>query len=311
MAEMELEMINKPASETPLELVSSSEKRYHSLVNDLATRVKKNGKIRVILLAGPSGSGKTTTANLLSDALVALGEESMVVSLDDFYRNSDDPEYPRLETGERDFEAVEALDLPFLTKTLSDIAASREFVLPRYDFKAGGRAEVRKIPAMPGGCVIIEGLHALNPKVFFGLPKERLLKIFISVSTNVNDGGVRIISGRKLRFLRRMIRDSLYRGADAERTLALWRNVLVGEDKYLYPHRHNADFSFDTFHPFELSVMRPFAEKLITPEIAASDEYASTVLTAIRRVCPIDVDLVPDTSLIREFIPGGKYEALY
>ena len=311
MSEINLEDINRMAKESPLELVRVSEQRYHSLVSGLATRVKKDGQIRVILLAGPSGSGKTTTANLLSDALIGAGEECMVVSLDDFYRNCDDPQYPRLESGERDFETVEALDLPFLTKTLADIALSRPFLLPKYDFKSAKRTEVRKIPAMPHGCVIIEGLHALNPKVFADLPSERLLKIFISVSTNVNEGGVRIISGRKVRFLRRMIRDSLYRGADAERTLSLWKNVLAGEDKYLYPHRNNADVSFDTFHPFELSVMRPFAEKLISAELASKEEYAGKVLDAVTRVLPLQMDLVPDTSLIREFIPGGKYEALY
>ena len=311
MSEINIEEINRMAKESPHELVRISEQRYHSLVRDVAIRVKKNEQIRVVLLAGPSGSGKTTTANLLADALKAAGEESMVVSLDDFYRNSDDPTYPRLDNGERDFETVDALDLPFLTKTLADIAASRFFLLPRYDFKVARRTEVRKIPAMPHGCVIIEGLHALNPKVFSDLPSECLLKVFISVSTNLNEGGVRIISGRKVRFLRRMIRDSLYRGADAERTLALWKNVLVGEDKYLYPFRHNADLSFDTFHPFELSVMRSFAERLISAELAAREEYAGIVLDAITRVHPLGADLVPDTSLIREFIPGGKYEALY
>lgn len=311
MSEMNLEDINRMAKESPLELVRTSEQRYRSLVSNLASRVKKNEEIRVILLAGPSGSGKTTTANLLSDALISAGEESMVVSLDDFYRNSDDPQYPRLKNGERDFETVDALDLPFLIKTLADIAAGRPFLLPKYDFKLAKRTEVRKIPAMPHGCVIIEGLHALNPKVFSDLSKDKLLKIFISVSTNVNEGGVRIISGRKVRFLRRMIRDSLYRGADAERTLSLWKNVLIGEDKYLYPHRNNADVSFDTFHPFELSVMRSFAQRLISSELASREEYAAKVLDAINRVVALDAHIVPETSLIREFIPGGKYEALY
>ena len=108
-----------------------------------------------------------------------------------------------------------------------------------------------------------------------------------------------------------MIRDSIYRNATAERTLAMWENVLVGEDKYLYPHRHNADVSFDTFHAFELCVMRKFAEELISDELAARNAYAGAVLDAIRQVTPLDISLVPDGSLIREFIPGGKYEALY
>lgn len=311
MAEMDLSYINKQAQTAPRELVEGSEKRYHSLVEELASRVKKNAEIRIILLAGPSGSGKTTTANLLADSLLSLGEECVVVSLDDFYRDATDAEYPKLDDGTRDFEAVDALDLPLLGITLSDIAAGKKFTVPRYDFKLGCRTELRECPAMPHGCVIIEGIHALNPRVFESLPTEKTLKLFISVSTNVNVGGVRIISGRKVRFLRRMVRDSIYRNSSAERTLELWENVLAGEDKYLYPHRHNADVCFDTFHPFELCVMRPFAERLISEELAAENSYAAVVLDAIKQVEPLGVSLVPDTSLIREFIPGGKYESLY
>lgn len=311
MAEMNLSYINEQARTAPAELVKASEERYHSLIGELASRVKKNGEIRIILLAGPSGSGKTTTANLLADALKASGEDSVVVSLDDFYRDADDPKYPRLEDGSRDFETVEALDLDALNEALVDIAAGRAFMVPKYDFKVARRVRVSEHEAMPHGCVIIEGIHALNPLVFGKVPKEKSLKLFISVSTNVNAGGVRIISGRKVRFLRRMIRDSIYRNASAERTLALWENVLVGEDKYLYPNRHHADVSFDTFHPFELCVMRQFARKLISTELAGKNEYAKTVLDAIMQVEPLDISLVPESSLIREFIPGGSYEQLY
>ena len=206
MAEMNLQDINKMAKYSARELVRASEERYHTLISDVAARVKKNDNIRIILLAGPSGSGKTTTANLLSDALKTAGRESMVISLDDFYRNSDDPMYPRMENGERDFETVDALNIGELEKMLLDVANLRPFFLPKYDFKQGRRTSLFRHEPIKDGCVIIEGLHALNPKIFSHLPSDRLFKMFISVSTNVNDGGVRILSGRKVRFLRRMIR---------------------------------------------------------------------------------------------------------
>ena len=135
--------------------------------------------------------------------------------------------------------------------------------------------------------------------------------MFISVSTNVNDGEDRLISGRKIRFVRRMVRDSIYRGADAEKTLSMWKNVLIGEDEHLYPNRKYADIEYDTFHAYEPGVMSPFAERLISPELAERDPYAGTVLTALKRVKKIPESLVPNGSLIREFIPGGKYEDLY
>ena len=108
-----------------------------------------------------------------------------------------------------------------------------------------------------------------------------------------------------------MVRDSIYRNADARRTLSMWKNVLRGEDIYLYPHRDNADISFNTFHSFELGIMRPFVLKLISDGLAQEDVYAKTVKDALSEVFPIDISYLPDNSLIREFVPGGIYENLY
>ena len=311
MAEIRVEDINLGARQNPSALINTAEESYHGTISSVADKIADDGRIKVVFLAGPSGAGKTTTANLLSDYVKARVGDCMVVSLDDFYRNADDPEYPRFENGERNFEAIEALDLPMLSKTISDMASGMPFELPKYDFKVGGRTMMRSYDGIGSGCVIIEGLHALNPLVFSSIPDENSLKIFISVSTNITKRGDRILSGRKIRFVRRMIRDSLYRGATAQRTLDFWSGVLHGEDKYLYPTRKYADVNINTFHPFELSVMRPFAIDLISEELAEKEPYAETVLSAIKSVVPISIELVPDDSLIREFIPGGKYEHLY
>lgn len=311
MAELELKNLNKETSESAEALIAAAELEYKNKVREIAEHIAKNPEIRIILLAGPSGSGKTTSANLIADAIEHMGRESIVVSLDDFYRDSIDPEYPRFESGERDFESPDALHIPDLVATLEKIADGEAFSVPKYDFKVGGRVSLSHHEPMHGGVVIIEGLHALNPKIFSLLPEERLYKIFISVSTNVNDGDRRILSGRKIRFVRRMVRDSIYRGADANRTLSMWKNVLLGEDKYLYPNRQYANLSFDTFHKFELGVMRPLAEELITDELSEREPYAKTVKDALSAVLPISEALVPEDSLIREFIPGGKYEHLY
>ena len=311
MAEIDIEKINKQAEGKPLAFVRECEKKYKDFTRDVATRVAKNDKIRIILLAGPSGSGKTTTANMLADELRRLGLSSFVISLDDFYRDSSDPEYPKLESGERDLESVEALNLADIEKTLTKIAEGEDFTVPRFDFKLGRRAELRNFEKIEHGCVIIEGLHAMNPKIFEQLPPDKILRIFISVSTNVNEKGKRILSGRKLRFTRRMVRDSIYRGADAERTLEMWGNVIAGEEKYLYPYRQFADIDFNTFHEYEPCVMREYAEKLISKELADKNSYASTVISALTKVTPINEDLVPDDSLLREFITGGIYEEFY
>lgn len=311
MAEIEISQINKRAKEEPLSMILDEEKRYKDFTADIADRVAKNSKIRIILLAGPSGSGKTTTANILADGIRARGLSCIVISLDDFYRSPKDADYPRLPNGECDFESVEALNLSDIEDTLTAIASGEDFEVPKYDFRKERRVSVTKYEKILHGCVIIEGLHALNPKIFEHLPKEKILRVFISVSTNINEGGVRILSGRKLRFVRRMVRDSIYRGADAKRTLNMWFNVLSGEDKYLYPYRKYADVDFNTFHAFEPGVMRPYAEKLIDSALSEESEYANTVIQALKQALPIDENLVPDDSLIREFISEGKYEEFY
>jgi len=310
MAEIMLEKINDAVRDNFEALVLREEDKYSTRVSEVARRIVDED-VRVLLLAGPSGSGKTTTANLISDAIKELGEESMVVSLDDFYRNSDDPYYPRLSNGERDYECPEALMLSEVRDVVAKIKRGETFEIPKYNFKVGARTYVKRYDAKPHSCVVIEGLHALNPEICEGLDTGGVLKLFVSVSTNVNYEGERLISGRKARFVRRMVRDSIYRNADAEKTLEMWQNVLSAEDIYLYPYKASADMAFDTFHLFELSVMKPFVMRLISEELAGRDAYAATVLSAMRKIEEKSDAGVPDNSLIREFLPGGKYEHLY
>ena len=130
--------------------------------------------------------------------------------------------------------------------------------------------------------------------------------MFISVSTNVTVDGKRIISGRKLRFIRRVVRDFYYRGMSADRTYQVWQSVLAGEDKYLYPYRHLANVTLNTFHPCELAVMKPFAVPVLET-LAENNDYTDTVKNAVKQFFTVTEEEVLDTlskrSLLREFIP--------
>lgn len=311
MAEISMQELNNLATQDLAETIARVDGAYHQKIEEIADRVKASGKVRIILLAGPSGSGKTTTANFLSDAIKRRGFKSFVISLDDFYRNSTDPAYPKNEQGERDYECVDALDIKLIIDTLEKIADGEAFSLPKYDFKVGACVKNTPYEPLGDGCVVIEGLHAMNPRIYDPLPHEKVLKMFISVSTNVTDGGEVILSGKKLRFVRRLVRDSIYRGADAYRTLGMWQGVLDGEVKYLYPFRDLADVTMNTFHDYELALMKPFVERLLTDEVVKSSEYAAIVKATYDKSVAIDQSCVSDYSLLREFIPGGVYESLY
>lgn len=311
MANIDLYWLNDLLCNDPVGAVQMAEDEYHTRVEGIADYLVAHPTVRVILIAGPSGSGKTTSANLIKDAITRKGRPTIVVSLDDFYRDSSDPDYPLQPDGDRDYECPESLHLDEVAKTLLAISRGEPFYIPKYDFKVGGRVELNRHEPTENGCVIIEGLHALNPKISKDLPADAVVKIFISVSTNIYENSIEILSGRKMRFLRRMVRDNLYRGADAARTLSMWHDVLAAEDVYLYPYKKDADLAFDTFHEFEPGVMKPHAMRLLTEEIVNADPYAKIVRDAVEKLAFLDERLVPEDSLIKEFIPGGKYEDVY
>lgn len=314
MAERELREINRLCTEELTSCIQEAEDRYHGAIWALADELIADGQRRVVLLAGPSSSGKTTTANMLADRLTALGHKSIVVSLDNFYRDSRDPDYPRLPDGSRDLECVDALQVSAIHHCIEALVSGKSCPIPRYDFHEGKSTPDAFTLAVPaGGFAVIEGLHALNPRLIEGLPREGIFKLFVSVSTNLNADGRRILSGRKLRFIRRLTRDHLYRGASAQRTLSLWRHVIEGEDKYLYPFKSTADQALNTFHTFELGTMRPFTLAALDADLSEelNCDFIHTVRGALEAAVTVPLSAVPKTSLIREFVPGGIYENLY
>lgn len=312
MSQIDFREINRAAHEDIYRLVEQTEQSYKDSVCRVADALIQSGA-RIILLAGPSSSGKTTTANILKDIMGERGHETAVVSMDNFYRSKDDPHYPRLENGMLDYEAVEALHTDRIHDCIDSLLKGKTVKMPKYVFGEGATVGEGISVVLPDrGFVIIEGLHALNPVMTDGLDKTAIIKLFISVSTNINDCENRILSGRKIRFIRRMTRDSLYRGTDASSTLERWASVLEGEDKYLYPFKKNADLSINTFHKYEIGVMKPFALKAMQSSCKPLfGEYIEIIKNALDKFDILPLEAVPETSLIREFLPGGKYEALY
>lgn len=309
MADISIRTLNAALSRGA-QTVLADEAHYTEQVGTVARRIVED-EIKVLLLAGPSGAGKTTTANLIADAVRSHGFECLVVSLDNFYRDHADPAYPRLESGERDMESAQALRLDEVRACLSAILRGQKFSIPKYDFKVGRATSEAEHAPILHGCVIVEGLHALNPAIADRLSDGGVLRLFVSVSTNiVAEDGRRLISGRKMRFLRRLVRDSIFRGAEVGHTLAVWQSVLDGEDKYLYPYKASADIFFDTFHTFEPGVLKDMAAQRIEAS-GIDDPYLAVVKRALACISPLSPALVPKTSLIREFIGGGVYEDRY
>ncbi|MEG1886631.1 MAG: hypothetical protein RR177_00755, partial [Oscillospiraceae bacterium] len=216
--------------------------------------------------------------------------------------------------GKADFESVYALDVNEIHECFSKLINESYCDMPRFDFKVAKRAEDRiRVELDDNSLAIVEGIHALNPLLHISLPKDRLFKLYISVSSSVFEDGKVALNSRQLRLCRRMSRDYIYRNCSAQNTLSMWQSVLSGEEKYLYPFKKTADYRFDTFHAFEPAVLKKNIEEIIydVPEESPYYSYAEELISGLRAITAISPQPVPEDSLIREFIKGGIFEKNY
>ena len=292
------------ASLNPSQFIKNAEKGYLKEVYDAAKRIADNDSIKIVALAGPSASGKTTTAHILCKRLEVIGEKPIVVSLDDFYLPPE--KLPALPDGRLDYESVNSLNLELLKKCFNEIVKFGKTVLPKYDFTVKKSIENHTpIDITDGGILIVEGLHALNPIITDLVPRENIFKTYISVNCSITDSfGEQLLSSRQIRLVRRTLRDRIFRDSSVEKTLSLWNGVVEGERKYLYCYKNTADAQIRTLHHYEPCVYRDEFVKLrseITKDTVCYEYFMRTV-NAIEKFKSLPMSVVPEKSLIREFI---------
>lgn len=306
-----LEIINQQAKECPEEFIKISENEYKNELDELSDLISGNKNIKIVSLAGPSGSGKTTTAHILCENLKSKGRNTTVLSLDDFYLPTE--QLPVLPDGRKDIESVNSLDLALLRKCFKEIIQIGKTLLPRYDFKTKTRfLDDNPIDiSQNNGIVIVEGLHALNPHITELVPAENIYKIYISVNCPIKmENGDFLLSSRQIRLIRRTLRDRIFRNTDINTTLSLWNGVVEGERKYLYCFKETADFQLITLHPYEVCIYKRFfleLEECVKKDSPCYDYFMGTV-NALKKFNSMDIQLVPENSLIREFIGNGHYK---
>ena len=303
--------INNEVNNNLADFISRCEKRYREEIGAIVDSIKNDDSKKIIMIAGPSGSGKTTTAHILCERLELIGKTTSVVSLDDFYLNRENA--PLDEEGNPDFETVHSLDIPEINRCFEQVLETGVSMMPVFDFVTGKRKEERKkVDISGGGLLIVEGLHALNPLLSEQLPKENIFKIYISVSTSIFDDDMSVLlTSRQMRLIRRMSRDSIYRNTTPQQTYDMWERVFLGEQKYLYGFKPTADRIIATLHDYEPCIFKDRVLSLlslISPE-SEDYEYVLSTINALEKFVSADESAVPEDSLIREFIKGGKYEA--
>jgi uridine kinase len=299
------------AERTILDYIRIAEAHQARKLADIAQQIyERCDSIRMVLIAGPSSSGKTTSAKRLAIELMVLGLKPIAVSLDDYYRGK--AETPKDENGEPDYECLEALDVPFLNEQLLALYRGGEITLPVYDFKTGSRKETggKKIKLEGGNILIVEGIHGLNDALTHSIDRGTKFKVYISALTQLNLDDHNRIPTSDNRLLRRMVRDSQFRGMDAVGTLKMWPNVQAGERKYIFPFQASSDAAFNSALDYELSVLKYYADPLLRAVKPRQIEYAeaSRLLSFLENFTPIPPQYVPGTSILREFIGDSEFK---
>jgi len=304
------ELNSRIANRKIQEYIRIAEAHQAREMGDIARQIfEKREEIKMVLIAGPSSSGKTTSAKRLEIELMVSGLKPIAISLDDYYRGTKDT--PKDEKGEPDYECLEALDVPFLNEQLQALYRGEEVTLPVYEFKTGSRKEGggRKIKLQSDNILIVEGIHGLNDALTHSIDRSTKFKIYVSALTQLNLDDHNRIPTSDNRLLRRMTRDSQFRGMDAAGTIKMWPKVQAGERKHIFPFQNSADAAFNSALDYELSVFKYFVDPLLRAIKPGRKEYAEAVrlLSFLENFTPIPPQYVPGTSILREFIGDSEF----
>jgi len=300
------------------DVIRDSDRAYESAIWKIAGEILgRRDKIRLVIVAGPSSSGKTTTTLKLCEALRTMGEDLIILPMDNYFWNLKDQHQD--EYGDHNFESPEALDIKTINQNLRDLLVGKEASIPVYDFKTGKRkAKREKMKLAEGQLLVIEGLHAFHGSMTAGIPADSQFRVYIETICQLQDKDYNFIPWTDLRLLRRMVRDNLHRNYSPMKTLGHWHYVRESEKEYIVPFIGEAEAVVNGYLPYELPVYKKY---LYEPLKEAVENYAEHTgredayrralrcLSYLEEIDELEDDsVIAPTSLIREFIGGSEYK---
>lgn len=291
------------------DLVNVSEALQEKKISHIADSISINDKLKVVLIAGPSSSGKTTFCKRLSIQLLACGIKPIQISLDDYFVNRIDT--PKDENGEEDYESLYSLNINLINEQFNALFSGEEVELPKYNFQTGiSEKSGKRIKMYDNNILIVEGIHALNPKLTENIPSEKKFKIYASALTTILLDDHNYIPTTDNRLLRRIVRDYKYRGCSAKDTIHRWPSVRAGENKWIFPYQEEADVMFNTAMLFELAVIKQQAIMILEQVPESCEEYAEAyrLRKFLGYFSPLSNRNLPPTSLLREFLGGSSFK---
>lgn len=290
------------------DLILVQEALQEKKIAQIAEQIAKDGSKKFVMIAGPSSSGKTSFSHRLSIQLRSFGLKPHPIALDNYFKNREDT--PKDENGKYNFECLEAIDIELFNRDMTALLEGKRVELPVFNFLTGTReykGDFRQLGA--DDILVIEGIHGLNDKLSYTLPKESKFKIYISALTQLNIDEHNRIATTDGRLIRRMVRDARTRGTKAAGTIAMWPSVRRGEDQYIFPFQEEADVMFNSALIYELAVLKPYAEAILFGIPKDAPEYieAKRLLKFLDYFIGISAEDIPKNSLIREFVGGSIF----
>lgn len=290
-----------------LELIA--EALQEERISKIADQIVERGNVKFVMIAGPSSSGKTTFSRRLSIQLAVHGLHPHPISMDNFYVNR--VETPRDEDGKYDFECLEALDIELFNNTMTALLEGKRVEMPRFNFVTGEREYKGEFLQMEkDDILVLEGIHGLNDRLSYMLPRDSKFKIYISALTQLNVDEHNRIPTTDGRLIRRMVRDNRTRGTSAQETIAMWPSVRRGEDKNIFPFQEEADVMFNSALLYELAVLKLYAEPILfqIPEDAPEYMEAKRLLKFLDYFVGLPSEDIPKNSILREFVGGSCFD---
>lgn len=291
------------------EMIRVFEAKQVKALSRIADDICARSGVRLVLLAGGSSAGKTTTSKRLCTQLRVNGREAILLSTDDYFVG--DARNPRDEQGQLDYEHVDCVDVPLLVADLSGLFRGERVPLRRFDFVRHCPAEPQAELQLPAdGVVVIEGLHALNPKLTQGLDDALKYRIHIDLHPTLELFGDLVPKAADVRFLRRLVRDNQFRKMSPAQTVKMWPKVLAGERRWIEPFVAGVDAEFDSYLGYELAVLKMYAGGLL--ELArhelGDDRQVINMIRMLAPISPLSCEKVPGDSILRETIGGSQLE---
>ena len=301
--------LNQRMHTDPIYMIAESEQQYNQQLTRVALDILKHRKDKpILLLSGPSGSGKTTSALRIEQLLEGWGCAAMVLSMDNYYLPESETPQALNEHGVIDYESPYRLDIPLLSDHLAKLSRCEPIQLPVFNFAKQCRETGQTIQRKPDELVILEGIHALNPEVT-GSAGAFASCIYVSVRTRLQGEDGTLLHPSKIRLMRRLMRDRIFRGREPVDTFRLFESVSRGEHQYIMPFKHRAAYEIDTFIDYEASVYRSI---LLPDLLQIADTYPdyaryADIAAFLQALELVPQELVPGISLVREFIGGSTF----